>query len=67
MTILEAEKNKEYEIKFLCDDLRLSEIGLIPGDTIILKKIQGGLVWFELGIGGSFTIREIEAKCIRVG
>jgi len=30
MTILEAEKNKEYEIKFLCNDLRLSEIGLIP-------------------------------------
>lgn len=66
MTILEAEKNKEYKIKFLCDDLRLSEIGLIPGDTVILRKIQGGLVWFELGSGGSFTMRIEEANCIRV-
>lgn len=66
MTLLEAEKNKGYEIKFLCDDLRLSEIGLIPGDTIILKKIQGGLVWFEVGIGSSFVIRKEAANCIRI-
>ena len=66
MTLLEAEKNKEYEIKFLCDDLRLSEIGLLPGDTVVLKKIQGGLVWFELGIGSSFVVRKEHAKCIRI-
>jgi len=66
VTILEAEKNKEYEIQFLCDDLRLSEIGLLPGDTIVLRKIQGGLVWFELGIGSSFVIRKEQAKCIRI-
>lgn len=66
MTLLEAEKNKEYEIKLLCDDLRLSEIGLLPGDTVVLKKIQGGLVWFELGIGSSFVVRTEHAKCIRI-
>lgn len=66
MTILEAEKNKSYVIKFLCDDLRLSEIGLLPGDIIILKKIQGGLVWFDLGTGGSFVLRKEQAKCIKI-
>lgn len=66
MTLFEAEKNKEYEIQFLCDDLRLSEIGLLPGDTIILRKIQGGLVWFDLGSGGSFLLRKEQAKCIKI-
>ena len=66
MTLLEAIPGDVYEIKFLCDQLRLSEIGLIPGDTIKLIKIQGGLVWFTVGIGSSMVIRKDEAKCIRI-
>ena len=66
MNLLQAEKNKEYEIKFLCDDLRLSEVGLIPGDIIKLVKIQGGLVWFTIGTGTSLIIREEQAKCIKL-
>lgn len=66
MTILDAKKGIGYEIKYLCDELRLSEIGLIPGDTITLVKVQGGLVWITVGIGSSFVIREEQAKCIRI-
>lgn len=66
MKLVEATPGKKYEVKFLCDDLRLSEIGLIPGDAITLIKVQGGLVWFKTELGGSFVLREQQAKCIRV-
>ena len=66
MRLVEAIPGKKYEVKFLCEELRLSEIGLIPEDIITLVKIQGGLVWFTTELGGSFVLREEEAKCIRV-
>ena len=66
MKLVDATPGKKYEIKFLCKDLRLSEIGLIPEDNITSIKIQGGLVWFTTELGGSFVLRKEQANCIRV-
>lgn len=67
MNILQAEPGKEYKIAMLCDDVMMTDRGLIPGETIVLNKIQGGLVWFDLPeTGTSLFLREENAKCIRI-
>ena len=67
ISILQAEPGKDYSISMLCDEIMMTDRGLIPGETIVLNKIQGGLVWFDLPeTGASLFMREENAKCIKI-
>lgn len=66
MNLLEATPGTIYTITMLCDEVMMTDRGLIPGEYIMLNKIQGGLVWFTLGDESSYMMREKNAKCIKI-
>lgn len=66
MSLLDCELGLWYEIETACDEVKLWELGLIPGEKIRKLKSQGGLIILELYTSSIFAIRYEKAKCIKL-